>query len=385
MPYYWRLSSFYFLYFAAVGALLPYWTLYLNELGYSEYQIGLFMGLTTLIKIVAPNIWGWIADRSGRPIRIVRVGALVTACAMCGLFFGSQFVWLALVMTTAHFFSAAMLPQIEAFSMRELKSQRDRYGRIRLWGSVGFIIAVVAAGALVDIKGVGVIITVVVAIHFGVFLLSLAFRDQGLSAEAPGHRSLSSTRWRPNVYTVLFIVAGLLMQASHGPFYTFFTIELASLGYSKTVIGMLWAFGVVCEVGIFLVMDRVFARFDVVSVLVASFVTAAVRWALLAAFGDSFAVLVMVQALHAVTFGAWHSASMKFIFHHFPGTAHHRGQALYGSLSFGLGTAVGSYFAGVAWSSSGAAASWQLASVAAALAALITLPILLSGDRWRVR
>jgi len=164
--------------------------------------------------------------------------------------------------------------------------------------------------------------------------------------------------------------AALLMAAAHGPYYTFFTIHLVETGYSKSFAGWLWALGVVCEIGIFLVMPRVFHAVRPETVLLATLVIAAVRFTLIGWQADNLPVLLFAQLMHAFTFGAYHAAALSLVHRHFTGKNQARGQALYNSLAFGVGGTLGSLYSGAAWDSLGAGMTFSIASVCALLAAL---------------
>jgi PPP family 3-phenylpropionic acid transporter len=162
------------------------------------------------------------------------------------------------------------------------------------------------------------------------------------------------------------------MQVSHGPYYTFYSIFLESHGYSKTVIGLLWAFAVVCEIAVFLLMPRILASTALRTVLLASFLLAAARWLLIGFFPDELAILVLAQVLHAATFGTFHAAGMQMVYRFFTGRHQHRGQAIYSTASFGIGGAVGSFYSGHAWATLGPAMTFSIAAASAGLAFLIS-------------
>ncbi|HEY3698172.1 MAG TPA: MFS transporter, partial [Spongiibacteraceae bacterium] len=110
---YWRLSSFYFFYFARLGAWLPFWPLYLRELGYSAAAIGVLSGILQGTKIIAPNIWGWLADRSGQRARIIRAGAFAATAIFSIIFWRRDFTALILIVAGYSFFWNAVLAQFE--------------------------------------------------------------------------------------------------------------------------------------------------------------------------------------------------------------------------------------------------------------------------------
>jgi PPP family 3-phenylpropionic acid transporter len=171
---------------------------------------------------------------------------------------------------------------------------------------------------------------------------------------------------RPEI--AAYLASCFLMQASHGAYYAFYSIHLTDAGYSSTAVGALWAWGVAAEVLLFLRMHRLLERFGARSVLLASFLLAAVRWLLTAGFVDLVWVQVLAQTLHAATFGAFHASAIHLVHHYFSGRTQGRGQALYNSASFGAGGAVGSLASGMMWTGAGAAVTFGLSALVAAFA-----------------
>lgn len=366
---YWRLSGFYFFYFASLGTLIPYWSLYLKGEGFDAREIGTLMALIMATKIVSPNIWGWIADHTGHRMRIVRIGCLLGLIAFAGVFLGSEYWWLALVMMVFSFFWNATLPQFEATTFNYLGRDSHRYSGIRLWGSIGFIVAVAALGPVLDAQGAGILPLVLIALFAGIWLASLAVPESA-SAHLPlDHEPLRKVLMRPEVLALLVVC--FLLQASHGPYYTFYTIYLEEQGYSRSLIGQLWALGVIAEVGVFLVMHRLVPRFGLRRLLLASLLLTALRWVLVGEFPDAMAVVLFAQLLHAASFGIYHAVAIQLIHRSFTGRHQGKGQALYSSLSFGAGGAVGSFLAGLGWTGVGPQTMYLLAALAALLAFII--------------
>ncbi|HCH77155.1 MAG TPA: MFS transporter, partial [Pseudomonas sp.] len=143
---YWRLSGFYFFYFGLLGSTAPFLGLYFDHLGFSPERIGELIAIPMLMRCVAPNLWGWLGDATGRRLEIVRLGALCTLLSFGLIFFDKSFAWLALVMALHAFFWHAVLPQFEVITLAHLHEQTERYSQVRLWGSIGFIFAVVGLG-----------------------------------------------------------------------------------------------------------------------------------------------------------------------------------------------------------------------------------------------
>lgn len=362
-----RLAGLYFFYYAALGAMIPYIGLYLADAGYNAREIGILIALKVSARLVAPNVLAWYADRSGRRMAIVRLSALLACVSFVGMWGGTAFGWLALVLTSWAFFFSAMMPQFEATALNHIGPQR--YGRTRLWGSIGFIAAVAGIGPLLDRAGTDALLPVLMALLVGalVFTLLVPERDHP-DALPPGDGLLTVLR-RPEVAGL--IAVGLLAQFAHGPYYSFFSLYLEGHGYTRAVIGQLWALGVVAEIAVFLLMGRLLARFPPGQLLALSLGLSVVRWLLIAAFADNMAALALAQTLHFASFGIFHAVSIGLVHRYFPGRLQGRGQALFSSLTFGAGTALGSLAGGYVWDGFGPPAVFVASALSAALALVL--------------
>jgi len=372
MPY-WRLSNFYFFYFAALGALVPYWGLYLKSLGFGAVEIGSLTAILMATKVIAPYIWGWLGDHLGHRMRIVRLASLVSVVTFTLMFWVDSFWAIAGAMTLFSFFWNASLPQFEVVTLNYLGTQARRYALLRVWGSVGFILTVLLLGWLVDRQGPAIVLSVVWMVYLGIWLASLTVRDPDPEPHPKEQPHIGQVLRQPAV--LAFFAAVFLMQFSHGPYYAFYTIYMTDYGHSKTLIGGLWALGVAAEVVIFMVMHHLLDRFGAARVLVASLAIAALRWVLIGVFPAELWVMLLAQLMHAATFGTFHASAIHLAHQFFRGRHKGRGQALYSSLSFGAGGAVGSLLAGHAWESLGPLLTYSLAGASALLGALIA---------WRV-
>lgn len=360
---YGRMSAFYFCYFATLGAFAPYWTLYLQSVGHDAVAIGALMTLFMVSRTVAPVVWGWIADHSQASTRLMRGTALLALLCFLPAFADSSLLWLGLVTLAFSFFWNAALPLLEVTVMNRLGAHAGAYGRVRLWGSLGFIVAVLALGPVLEHFGPRAVMPALAALFAALWLASLRLPMTGTGQETPPHGRFRETLKRPEV--LAFLAACFLMQASHGPYYTFFSIHLADHGYDKTAIGALWALAVGAEIVMFLAMPRIFARIPIRTVLLASFFIAALRWLLIGALAGHTGWMIFAQLLHAASFGAFHAAAIQIVHSFFTGRHQHRGQAIYGSLSFGLGGAAGSYYSGHTWDTLGALPTFAIAGLLA--------------------
>lgn len=366
---YWRLSSFYFFFFAIVGSLVPYWGPYLRSLGYSAAAIGELIAIMNLMRILAPNVWGWLVDHYGHRMRVVRLAACCACLAFAGVLLGSSFWWLALVMSVFSFFWNAALPQFEANTMNHLGREEHRYSRIRLWGSLGFICAVVALGGLIDRFDEAVVPWAVLGLFAALWVSSLLApgREQEQHRDAPADEAFWKVLRRPEV--IGFLAAAFLSQMSHGPYYAFFSIYLQEHGYRGELIGLLWAWGVIAEIGVFVVMHRWLPRFGPRWLMTAALLLAALRWFVIGALPDSLVLLFAAQTLHAASFGVYHAVGIAVVNRWFRGRSQGRGQAVYSSMTFGAGVALGSLVSGYLWTWLGGSQVFYLAGGLALLAA----------------
>ncbi|MFW2440376.1 MAG: MFS transporter [Arenicellales bacterium] len=368
MPY-WRLSSFYFVYFGTLGVLLPYWSPYLASLGFSLAEIGKLMAIIMATKMIAPNIWAWLADHNRSSMRLVRLGALLSVIFYLGVFFADSFWWLALVMMLFTFFWNAVLPQVEVTTLNHLGDDDHRYGKVRLWGSVGFIVLSLLLGYALDSNPASLVLPVVFILLTAIFISTLFIPDAGESAHPEQGGIVRYILQYPELMS--FLVVCFLLQASHAPYYTFYTLYLSDYGYSKTVIGILWALGVLFEVMLFLTLHRFLRPLRFRALLIGSCLITGLRWLIIGLFPESLLLLVLAQVLHAVSFGLFHGVAVSMIYRYFTGKHQHRGMALYGSVSFGAGGAVGSLASGYMMGWFGAGFTFAAASLTVFIAAAL--------------
>jgi PPP family 3-phenylpropionic acid transporter len=362
---YWRLSGFYFVYFAFVGAFAPYWSLYLKSLEFSAFQIGVLMSLLQVARIFAPNLWGWLADHTGRGVRMVQLAAGMSLLTYLGVFVGHSFVWLFAVMALMSFFWSASLPLMEAITLGHLGEGTSRYGRIRLWGSIGFIVSVIGLGYVLDVAPIRALLWVILGLKIGVLLFTRWIPEPLLVTHRSDHSPVREILRRPEV--AAFLAATFLMAAAHGVYYTFYSIYLVEHGYSKGAVGWLWSAGVLCEIGVFLWMPRLTARFGLRRILLASFLLGTLRFLLIGYGVDWLAVVVAAQILHAASFGSYHAACVAVIHRFFRGRNNTKGQAIYASVSYGLGGTIGGLWSGALWEPAGASLTFAVSSLATLL------------------
>ena len=366
---YWRLSGFYFFYFASLGVLVPYWGLYLQWQGFSAQEIGELTAIFLGMRIVAPNIWGWIADHHGQRMRIVRAASFIGILIFSAILLNNSYLWIAMVMLLFSIFWNATLPQFEANTLQHLGEQSHHYSKIRLWGSIGFIISVSILGLLFETISVETMPIALIVTMTGMWLMSLTVPESATRHLSLDHQPLRQLLKQPTV--LAFFAICFLTLLSHGPYYTFYTIYLEQHGYNRILIGQLWALGVIAEIIIFLLMHRWLPRYGIRIVLIISLLLSTLRWLLIGFFPDSLSLLLFAQLLHAASFGSFHAAAITWVHHYFTGKNQARGQALYSSIGFGAGGVLGSLLSGYFWVSPGPTMTFLMAATATSLAAFI--------------
>jgi len=366
---YWRLAGIYFFYFAYLGAFSPYFSLYLSSLDIAAAGIGAIMSLPQLVRIFAPHLWGWLADRSGHRLRVAQICTAIGTVVYCGLFAATDFDALYAVVLLMTFFLSAALPQVETTTLSHLGEHSAQYGRVRVWGSIGFIAAVLIIGYMLDALEIRVLLWIMLAILGATAVFLMLVPEPPQSAHAHEHTPIAHIIRQPQV--IALIVACALMAVAHGPYYTFYSIHLVGFGYTKGAVGWLWSLGVICEIAIFFWMAHLFRAFTLRQVLIASFALAGIRFAIIALCADNLALLLLAQTLHAASFGSFHAAALGYVHRFFRGRNQARGQAIYTSLTFGLGGTVGGMYSGYAWEHFGAVITFAGAALCAFAGMLI--------------
>ncbi|CBL45190.1 Putative mfs metabolite transporter [gamma proteobacterium HdN1] len=361
-----RLSSLYFFYFAVAGALVPFWALYLKDCGLDGLQIGVVLAVMSITKMGAPNLWGWIADRSGQHVLITQLAIGVCTLCFLGVWSRQDYAWLLLVMLFYSFFWNAIQPQFEAITLHTLGGDMPRYSRVRAWGSVSFILCVVGLGVLFDRISVQHLPAIVVGLMIALLLASF-FAPNPKIAHSASVR-LPFVQYLQSPVVIAFFVCSLLVQIAHGAYYSFFTLYLESLDFSRSATGSIWAIGVVAEILAFFYMSRIVGRWSARSLMLFSLVVCIVRWIVIAAFPQQLFWLVLVQVGHAATFGVIHTVSIQFVHQRFPAAVAGQGQALYTAISFGVGGALGNLGSGILWEAGYLAGPFWMAVVASILA-----------------
>ncbi|TPV61829.1 MFS transporter [Aestuariibacter sp. GS-14] len=367
------LSLTYALYFGQLGVINPYLGVFLDGRGFTSSEIGELFAVITLARIIGPSLWAGIADRTGKILLILRLGCALTVMSFIGVFWAYSFWYLTLTMGLMMMFWTAVLPQLEVLTLHTVEGDSKRYGRVRLWGSVGFIVLTVLVGQGLDFFATETPIYASMLVLSALFISTLALQQPGTMQRNTTQKGSIWRFLRHRVVMIFLLVNGLL-QVSFGAYYGFFALYMRDLGYSGMETGLLIALGVVVEVGIFLIAQRLITRFGVWRLLMLCLLATGLRWWVLGTFADYFWLVFFSQFIHALSFGLNHSSSMQFIHHYFPSYIHGRIQAAYIGLAFGLGGALGNFAAGHLWKQgSGAFVTFTCASMCAIAGGLLLL------------
>jgi PPP family 3-phenylpropionic acid transporter len=368
-----RLSAFYFAFFAYSAAYVAYFPLYLAGRGLSASEIALVLALPQVARVFAPTAWGWVADRFGAQRAVIALGCAVTATCFAALPFAQGWGAIALLIAFAGIFFAGALPLVEAITLASLPNDAGRYGPIRVWGSVGFILIVLAGGAWLDLGSIAVLPPSMAVMALIALAVACAL-PKGTAHPTPAPLAVGLPA---GALAVLW--AGFCMAVAHGALYAFLTLHLQAEGYGGTLIGVLWTLGVVAEIFVFVFLPALFRRYALSTILVASFALAVARFIAIGWAASHLWILIAAQLMHAATFGSFHAASVAAVYRIFPAAARARGQALFSSVSYGAGGAAGTVLAGWAWQLGGPQATFSLAALAGLLGAYFAYALKRAG------
>ncbi|RRQ24711.1 MFS transporter [Guyparkeria sp. SCN-R1] len=370
----------YFAFFLGLGIYLPYFSPYLIEQGFAPDTVGAMLAMVMAAKLVAPPLLGWMVDHSGRVIVWLIATALISAVLAVGLALlagidAGLVGWMVLLVLFG-FFWQPLLSQLDVAALRLTGPAPERYPALRAWGSIGFIVASVGLGALIDRIGLDAVPWLMAVALVALAVVLWRVPEPGVPRET-GARPVSIRDRLKEPAMLAFFAGSFLINLSHGVYYAFFSVHLADLGYSATAIGLLWALGVVAEIVLFFLLPGLRNRFAPLFLMLLAIALMALRWLLIGYQADVLGWLLFAQLLHAASFGMTHAVGIWVIDHQFPGRAHARGQAILSAASYGGGAALGLYLAGLLWGR----VEPDMAFAAMTLASLLAFALMLAARR----
>jgi MFS transporter, PPP family, 3-phenylpropionic acid transporter len=363
----WAFGAFFFLYFAYIGLMSPYASLYFAELGFGAIEIAALMSMLQVTRILGPFSWGWLSDYLSNRVGIMRFCAVLACITFVAIFYLQEYIPLLIWMFVLHTILSSMVPLGEAATVHTLykdESFYHRYGRIRLWGSIGFITMVLIAGEIFQWQGIVIFPWLGVAVLILLVINTFFLREPKIERQPLVRGELRSVLRRPEVRW--FLLSAFAMIFGHAALYVFYSLYLADLGYNKFEIGLFWTLGVFAEVVFFYLQSKVMARFSPTAILQVTFLFGVIRFVLIGYFAST-SLLILAQLMHAASFAAHHSASTRLIQTWFAGPMQARGQALFTTIAYGFGGTLGGLCAGWIWDQLGPNQVFGMAALACAL------------------
>ena len=334
-----RLSAYYAATFLIVGIKTPFWPVWLAGRGFGPREIALQFAAALWVGIATTPLLGALADRLDRR-RAVMIALCAVAITGYASLWGAHAFWtvlaLALMTATAQ---TALMPIGDSITLAAVRDRGIDYGRVRVWGSVSFIAAAIASGAVLSGAAAGPngdnsVLALVLFASVTLFAACIAIPASGRAVGswrgAAGGFARDRRFWQ-------FVGVAAALQASHQVLYGFGTLYWRSLGFSDAVIGILWAEGVVAEIVLFWQGSRLLARLGPLGLMMLGGAAGIVRWGLMGLVPGLLPAFAL-QLLHALTFGATHLGAMNHLSRTVPPNAAASAQALYSGASSGFGS-----------------------------------------------
>ena len=352
-----RFSIFYFLLFLPVGMQAPYLFLFFKRQGFTDAQLGTLAAITPIVNMLAPPLWGAIADALGDRRRMLVMLLAAAALSFPWLMWSRSFELTLALLAVFSAFAFAPAPIADAIALENLKRAGGDYGRLRLWGSIGFAAPLLVFGLVLKRGAEGSAASLYpIFVGYAVFrLISVAW--VGLLPHSPGHGGrwfdLRGARAFANPRFLALALCAMAATGAMSAYYLYFSIYLDAVGIADNVKGYFWALAVGAETAMMVVIGPVMRRIGIKWTFVLGMLGCALR---LFAFSFPLPVLgiAAAQLLHALTLTAFTVSAIMFVSRMTPPHLRASGQALWAALTSGVGSAAGSKLAGLA------AAAWGL-------------------------
>lgn len=366
------LSSTYFLYFGILGVLTPFLSLFLDFKEFSSVQIGQALAIITATRIIAPSLWASWADKTGKQVHVIRIGAAAGAVFVLFTAFAANPLAIVASLAMLSLFWTGILPQLEVVTNTAVNNSTLLYSRIRSGGSIGFIALVVITGQLFDVFSAEVFPWVLFSLMCLLLWCAFLLKDPATNSHDHAENAKGFRKELFSATFVLFFISMFFLQVSFGPFYAFFSLFIKQLGYSSFMVGVFISIGVVAEIAMFMVVSRVIAALGVYYSILGALVLTAMRWLAIGLYGEQSWVLIVSQLTHAASFALVHASAIAFINGHFHIKNRGKAQAIYIGGAYSGGGALGALVSGYLWmDGSGAQQTFVFASLAATVSAVI--------------
>jgi len=305
-----RLAFFYGAIFGSVGIFLPFWPIWLESRGLTSIEIGLIIGASFWPRIVTGLFVTNLADRLGkRRITLIWVTALTLIGLLAFALVSDFWLFMLLSLVTGATWSC-ILPLGDAISLDRTADAGLDYGQIRLWGSISFILMSIFGGLALDIAGAPMIFILLIGMNALTLLACWTMPRSGYAPAQARQARLGRLLRRRDLW--LLVIASSMIQTSHTLLYNFGSIHWRAGGHSETVIGWLWAEGVIAEVILFFLSAKLIRSQSLAHLLMIAGLLAILRW-MLNALSTDLLLLIFTQALHGASFGLTFLATLHFI------------------------------------------------------------------------
>lgn len=357
--------------FFGMGIFLPFFPVVLADKGLSSSEIGLILGLSMIAKNLANPVMANISDRTGRRRLSIFVYSCAAAMFLAAFDVSSGFVAVMIVIAGFTVFWSPVVPLSDAYALDVVRNKQGDYGRMRMWGSIGFVVANTIGGWLSVAYSSGVLVWGLMATALATGLIAISL--PGMQPAREGQPDSNSAR--PGVFKepwfigVLVIVGAL--QATHGAYYALGSIFWVEKGASEFTVGLLWAVGVITEIILFFVAGRLGNKVSPIGFLAIGGSASVIRWLLFPFATDPWSMFAL-QTLHGLSFGAVHLGMVGYLAKVVPAKWAATGQSL-AATSSGFMMAAGMALSGRLYAVDQAFAFWAMAVLAAAGLSLLAV------------
>ncbi|MDX8405910.1 MAG: MFS transporter [Mariprofundus sp.] len=370
-----HIRLFYAAYFAAMGLILPYFPVYLAQIGLGASMIGVMTGLLTAAKVIAPPLLGHRLDQQNDRFvrRFLLAAALLAAVFALLMGIAHGLIMLALITLLFGICWSVILPLIDGLSISVSEAALADYGRLRAWGSLGFVLASLAGGIWL----LGDTLSFSFPLVLAALMLITAFAVHGIP-RLPQETATADPRTAFSTPFKLLLLLAFIMQLSHGAYYGFFSLYLNDAGYSGWQIGMYWVIGVIAEIVLMWLWTKPLQQAAPAYVVASCMFLASLRWLGIGLTTDVWLIFIL-QLLNAATFAAFHVVAIAWVKRLAPVGRHAAAQGWYSALGFGLGSTIGIMACGWIVEASGYAPAFY----SCAAIALLGIPLSLLLPRHR--
>ena len=368
------LAPFGFIYafhFSCVGLLLTFISPYLKNLGLSGTEVGIILSFPSLARIISPLVWGYLADRLNNPILVLRVVITLSLFAAACFFWTETFWSIGFILFMYATVKTSIPSLTDAICLGLIKNQGGDYSKLRVWGSIGFVVSALMTGFLMEeqTEYAKTAFTVMCLLYFGSLIASVLIRAKNIPTSTVNLGLIRTLLKKPRL-RILFIASGV-HWASTMPYHGFLPIRVEDLSLSPSIAGACFAFAGVAEIVMMSSANAVLKKWKANQLFVVSMGLSALRW-LATAFATDPILLVGIQGLHAFTFGAFYVAAIQILLEEIPDSLRATGQGLFFSAAFGLGGGLGVFMTGFVYNAFGGGASFLFGASLSACALLIS-------------